>query len=294
MNEMERKMKERPAMSGSWTDTARTLSEALPYLQRYDNATIVIKIGGNAIGDVSMLQSFARDVTLLKQVGVNPVVVHGGGPMINDVLHQMGIESKFVNGKRVSDKRTVEIVEMVLAGSINKRIVQAINEQGGRAVGISGKDACLMICDRTSADLGFVGSPAEMNPQVVNVLSSNNFIPVIAPLGVGRDGTTLNVNGDTAAGAIAASLKADRLLLLTDVDGVMDAEGKLLTQLSSLDIEQLEAAGTLKGGMLPKTETAVVALRTGVRAAVIMNGKVPNAVLLELFTEHGVGSLIRV
>lgn len=294
MNEMERKMKERPAMSGSWTDTACTLSEALPYLQRYDNATIVIKIGGNAIGDVSMLQSFARDVTLLKQVGVNPVVVHGGGPMINDVLHQMGIESKFVNGKRVSDKRTVEIVEMVLAGSINKRIVEAINEQGGRAVGISGKDACLMICDRTSADLGFVGSPAEMNPQVVNVLSSNNFIPVIAPLGIGRDGTTLNVNGDTAAGAIAASLKADRLLLLTDVDGVMDAEGKLLTQLSSLDIEQLEAAGTLRGGMLPKTETAVVALRNGVRAAVIMNGKVPNAVLLELFTEHGVGSIIRV
>ena len=286
-------MRKRQPMNRKWTDTALTLSEALPYLQRYDNATVVIKIGGHAIGDDAMLQSFARDITLVKQVGVNPVVVHGGGPMINDVLASMGVTSKFVGGKRVSDRRTVEIVEMVLSGSINKRIVQAINDQGGRAVGISGKDAKLMVCDRASPELGDVGAPSELNPEVLNVLSAHNLVPVVAPLGVGRDGVTLNVNGDTAAGAIAASLKADRLLLLTDVDGVMDSDGRLLTQLSSGDIEQLESAGILQGGMLPKTETAVNALRSGVRAAVILNGRVPNAVLLELFTDQGAGSLIR-
>ncbi len=286
-------MLKRPAMSGNWTETARTLSEALPYLQRYDSATVVLKIGGSAIGDDAMLQSFARDVALMKQVGVNPVVVHGGGPMISEVLSSMGVAAKFISGKRVSDRRTVEIVEMVLSGSINKRIVQAINDQGGRAVGISGKDDRLMVCDRASPELGFVGAPAEVNPEVLNVLSASNLVPVVAPLGVGKDGMTLNVNGDTAAGAIAASLKADRLLLLTDVDGVLDASGSLLTQLSPNDIEQLESAGTLKGGMLPKTETAVTAVHSGVRAAVILNGTVPNAVLLELFTDHGAGSLIR-
>lgn len=287
-------MQKRPKMiDESWTDTARTLSEALPYLQRYDNATIVVKIGGNAIANDAILQSFSRDITLLKQVNINPVVVHGGGPMINDVLSRMGMTSKFVDGKRVSDKPTVEIVEMVLSGSINKKIVQAINEQGGKAVGVSGKDAGIMVCDRASSELGFVGTPSKMNPQLLNVLSANHLIPVVAPLGASNEGETLNVNADTAAGAIATSLLADRLLLLTDVDGVLDADGNLLTQLSATDIDALRSTGVLKGGMIPKTETAIHALRQGVRAAVILNGKVPHAVLLELFTDQGAGSLIR-
>lgn len=287
-------MEKRPKMMDeNWLDTAQTLSEALPYLQRYDSATIVVKIGGNAIANDSMLQSFSRDITLLKQVNVNPVVVHGGGPMINNVLSRMGMPSKFVDGKRVSDKPTVEIVEMVLSGSINKRIVQAINEQGGKAVGVSGKDAGLMVCDRASSELGFVGTPSEMNPELLNVLSANHLIPVVAPLGVSSEGETLNVNADTAAGAIATSLLADRLLLLTDVDGVLDADGNLLTQLSATDIDALRSAGILKDGMIPKTETAIHALREGVRAAVILNGKIPHAVLLELFTDQGAGSLIR-
>ena len=287
-------MQKRPIiMDGNWTDTARTLSEALPYLQRYDNAKIVIKIGGHAIGDDAMLRSFARDITLLKQVNVHPVVVHGGGPMINEMLSRMGVASKFVDGKRVSDKPTVEIVEMVLSGSLNKKIVQAINEQGGQAVGLSGKDANIMICDRASSELGVVGTPSEMDPELLKVLSANHLIPVVAPLGVSRDGETLNVNADTAAGAIATSLMADRLLLLTDVDGVLDADGHLLTQLSDKDIDGLRAKGVLKGGMIPKTETAIGALQKGVRAAVILNGKVPHAVLLELFTDQGAGSLIR-
>ncbi len=280
-------------MNRDWIATARTLSEALPYLQRYDNAIVVIKIGGHAIGDKEMLDSFARDVALMKQVGVNPVVVHGGGPMINDMLARMGVKSEFVGGKRISDRRTVEIVEMVLSGSINKKIVQAINGQGGRAVGISGKDADLMICDLAVPDLGFVGEPAELNPKVLTTLFADNFIPVVAPLGAGRSGETLNVNGDTAAGAIAAALKADRLLLLTDVDGVLDGDGNLLTQLTPGEIAELTETGVLQGGMLPKTETAVKAVGNGVRAAVILNGRVRNAVLLELFTDHGAGSLIR-
>ena len=280
-------------MNKNWIATARTLSEALPYLQRYDNAIVVIKIGGNAIGDQRMLDSFARDVALMKQVGVNPVVVHGGGPMINDMLAKMGVKSEFIGGKRISDRRTVEIVEMVLSGAINKKIVQAINGQGGRAVGISGKDAGLMICDMAVPDLGFVGEPAELNPRVLTTLFADDFIPVVAPLGVSRSGETLNVNGDTAAGAVAAALKADRLLLLTDVDGVLDGEGNLLTQLSPGEISELTRTGVLRGGMLPKTETAVKAVENGVRAAVILNGRVQNAVLLELFTDHGAGSLIR-
>lgn len=280
-------------MNTDWITTARTLSEALPYLQRYDNAIVVIKIGGHAIGDEEMLDSFARDVALMKQVGVNPVVVHGGGPMINDMLAKMGVTSEFVGGRRKSDRHTVEIVEMVLSGAINKKIVQAVNGQGGRAVGISGKDAGLMICDLAVPELGFVGEPAELNPKVLTTLFADNFIPVVAPIGVDRSGETLNVNGDTAAGAIAAALKADRLLLLTDVDGVLDGDGQLVTQLTPGDIAELTAAGVLKGGMLPKTETAVKAVGNGVRAAVILNGRVPNAVLLELFTDHGAGSLIR-
>ena len=286
-------MRTRAGMNKNWIAAARTLSEALPYLQRYDNAVVVIKIGGHAIGDKGMLDSFARDVALMKQVGVNPVVVHGGGPMINEMLAKMGVKSEFVGGKRISDRRTVEIVEMVLSGTINKKIVQAVNGQGGRAVGISGKDAGLMICDMAAPDLGFVGEPAELNPGVLKTLFADDFVPVVAPLGVSRSGETLNVNGDTAAGAVAAALKADRLLLLTDVDGVLDSDGNLLTQLTPGEIAELKNTGVLQGGMLPKTETAVKAVENGVRAAVILNGKVQNAVLLELFTDLGAGSLIR-
>jgi len=287
------KMIRQSTMKRNWIATARTLSEALPYLQRYDGACIVIKIGGHAIGDEAALSSFAGDVVLMKQVGVNPIIVHGGGPMINQTLARLGIESTFIDGKRVTDQHTIEVVEMVLSGLINKRIVQAVNSQGGRAVGLSGKDAGMMICEQHSPDLGFVGRPVEVNPAVLTTLFDADFIPVMAPLGVGRDGMSLNVNGDTAAGAIACALQADRLLLLTDVDGVQNSDGELITQLSPSDVDQLRSDGTLTGGMLPKTETAVNAVTNGVRAAVILNGTYPNAVLLELFTDHGVGSLIR-
>jgi acetylglutamate kinase len=220
-------------MNRDWIATAQTLSSALPYLQRYDGATVVIKLGGHAMGSDAGMESFARDVVLMQQVGVNPVIVHGGGPMINEMLERLDIQSEFVNGKRVTDAATVEVVEMVLSGRVNKRIVQAINAQGGTAVGLSGKDANLMICDQTDPDLGFVGTPAEMNPDFLRSLASSNVIPVIAPLGTGRNGETFNINGDTAAGAIAASLNADRLLLLTDVSGVKDAKGDVLTELSA-------------------------------------------------------------
>lgn len=280
-------------MNRDWIATARTLSEALPYLQRYDGATVVIKFGGHAMVDDEAMDGFARDVVLMRQVGVNPIVVHGGGPMINDMLKRLDIKSDFVNGKRVTDAATVEVVEAVLSGNVNKRIVQAINGQGGRAVGLSGKDSNLMVCDQTDPDLGFVGTPAEMNPRILKTLTEAEHIPVIAPLGAGRNGETFNVNGDTAAGAIAASLKADRLLLLTDVEGVKDKDGNVLTELTPEQIRTLTADGTIAGGMIPKTETALAAIEGGVRAVVILDGRAPNACLLELFTEHGAGSLIR-
>ncbi|PZX06753.1 acetylglutamate kinase [Celeribacter halophilus] len=280
-------------MNRDWIATARTLSQALPYLQRYEGATVVIKLGGHAMGSDEAMESFARDVVLMQQVGVKPVVVHGGGPMINKMLGQLGIESSFVNGKRVTDKATVEVVEMVLSGLVNKRIVQAINSQGGRAIGISGKDANLMVCEQADPELGFVGAPVAMDPSIVHELGEENLIPVIAPVGAGRDGETFNVNGDTAAGAIAGALHADRLLLLTDVSGVKDANGEVLTCLSSQQIKDLTEAGVIAGGMIPKTQTALDALRDGVRAVVILDGRAPNACLLELYTEHGAGSLIR-
>jgi len=280
-------------MNRDWIATARTLSSALPYLQRYDGATVVIKFGGHAMGDAQAMDSFARDIVLMRQVGVNPVIVHGGGPMINDLLAKLGIVSDFVNGKRVTDQATVEVVEMVLSGLVNKRIVQAINAQGGRAVGLSGKDAGLMTCDPADPALGFVGEPAEIDPALLNSLAMAEMIPVIAPIGAGRDGQTLNVNGDTAAGAIAGALKADRLLLLTDVAGVKDAQGNVLTALSADRIRALTADGVIAGGMIPKTETALAAIAGGVRAVVILDGRAPNACLLELYTDHGAGSLIR-
>ena len=280
-------------MNRDWIATAATLNSALPYLQRYDGAIVVIKLGGHAMGSDEAMESFARDVVLMRQVGVNPVVVHGGGPMINAMLKQLDIQSDFVNGKRVTDKATVEVVEMVLSGLVNKRIVQAINRQGGTAVGLSGKDANLMTCEQTDASLGFVGTPSEMNPKVLHDLFSHDVIPVVAPLGAGTDGETFNVNGDTAAGAIASALKADRLLLLTDVSGVKNAAGDVVTELKAGQIREMTREGTIAGGMIPKTETALDALHSGVRAVVILDGRAPNAVLLELFTEHGAGSLIR-
>ncbi|WP_338549823.1 acetylglutamate kinase [Roseovarius phycicola] len=273
--------------------TARTLSEALPYLQRYDDAIVVIKLGGHAMGSDEGMESFARDVVLMRQVGVNPVIVHGGGPMINRLLDKLDIKSEFVGGKRVTDEATMEVVEMVLSGQVNKRIVQAINAQGGKAVGLSGKDANLITCVPTNPALGLVGTPDKVDPSILHTLFRDDTIPVIAPLGAGRNGETFNINGDTAAGAVAAALQADRLLLLTDVDGVRGADGAVLTELSSSQIEELTKEGVIAGGMIPKTETALDALSYGVRAVVILDGRTPNAVLLELFTEHGAGSLIR-
>ena len=281
-------------MDRDWIATARTLSEALPYLQRYSGAVVVVKFGGNAMGDEDAMAEFARDVVLMRQVGLNPVVVHGGGPMINEMLAKLGIKSEFVRGKRVTDKATVEVVEMILSGLVNKRIVQAINDQGGRAVGISGKDDDLMVCVADDPELGFVGKPIEMNVQILRDLYNAGMIPVVAPVATGvNDNETFNVNGDTAAGAIAGALKADRLLLLTDVAGVKNASGEIMTQITPEEIRQMTADGTISGGMIPKTETALLALDQGVRAVTIMDGRIANACLLELFTDHGAGSQIR-
>ncbi len=281
-------------MNRNWIATARTLSEALPYLQRYSGAIVVVKFGGNAMGDEKDMAAFARDIVLMRQVGVNPVVVHGGGPMINEMLDKLGIESKFLHGKRVTDKATVEVVEMVLTGLVNKRIVQAIMDEGGRAVGLSGKDDDLMVCEADDPELGFVGSPVEMNVQVLRDLFAAGIIPVIAPVATGpNENETFNVNGDTAAGAIAGALKADRLLLLTNIEGVKNKEGEIVTQMTPEEVRQMTADGTIAGGMIPKTETAIKAVEEGVRGVVILDGRVPNACLLELFTEHGAGSMIR-
>ena len=281
-------------MNRDWIATARTLSEALPYLQRFHGAVVVVKFGGNAMGDDAAMAEFARDIVLMRLVGINPVVVHGGGPMINDMLAKLGIKSEFVRGKRVTDKATVEVVEMVLSGLVNKRIVQAINDAGGRAVGISGKDDDLMVAEADDPELGFVGRPVEMNVQVIRDLYGAGIIPVIAPVATGMaDNETFNVNGDTAAGAIAGALAADRLLLLTDVPGVKDASGEVVTQLTPGQVREMIASGVISGGMIPKTETALYALEKGVRAVVILDGRLPNASLLELFTDHGAGSIIR-
>ena len=275
-------------------NVARTLSEALPYLQRYAGAIVVVKFGGNAMGDEDAMADFARDIVLMRQVGVNPVVGHGGGPMINDLLGRLGMKSEFVRGKRVTDKATVEVVEMVLTGLVNKRIVQAIMDEGGRAVGLSGKDDDLMVCEADDPELGFVGRPVEMNVQVLRDLFSAGIIPVVAPVATGMNpNETFNVNGDTAAGAIAGALAADRLLLLTDVSGVKNKAGEIVTQMTPEDVRAMIDDGTIAGGMIPKTETALMALDKGVRAVVILDGRIPNACLLELFTDQGAGSLIR-
>ena len=280
-------------MNKDWIATAETLSQALPYLQRYSGAIIVIKLGGHAMVSDEALETFARDVVLMRQVGINPVIVHGGGPMINSMLDKLNIESEFIDGKRVTDSETISVVEMVLSGNVNKKIVQAINKQGGRAVGLSGKDAKLINCVQDKPELGLVGTPKDVNPEVILNLFENDMIPVIAPLGSSIDGETLNINGDTVSGAIAAALKADRLLLLPDGSGVQDKDGSIITELNSNQIINWINDGIISGGMIPKTETALMALEGGVRGVVILDGRVPNACLLELFTEHGAGSLIR-
>jgi acetylglutamate kinase len=285
--------------------TARTLSEALPFMRKYAGATIVIKYGGHAMGDRTLADEFARDIVLMKQVGINPVVVHGGGPQIKEMMDRLRIESEFVDGLRVTDEATMEIVEMVLSGRINKEIVSAINRAGGGAVGLSGRD-CNMIRARKMTrtkkdpdsniervlDLGFVGEPEAVNPHVLDVLARSDLIPVIAPIGYDDDGNTYNINADTAAGAVAAALGARRLLMLTDVKGVLSKDGELLTNLSARDVAALVTDGTISGGMIPKVETCLEAVNGGVDASVILDGRVSHAVLLELFTAHGAGTLI--
>ena len=283
---------------------ARVLAEALPHLIRYDNQTVVIKFGGHAMGDASLSEAFAQDIVFLKRSGVNPVVVHGGGPQIAAMLKKLAIKSDFVHGLRVTDKPTVEVVEMVLAGAINKEIVSAINRQGGQAVGICGKDANLMIAKKITempdpesnimqaVDIGYVGDPIEVNPHIVDVIAKSDLIPVIAPVAVGRDGQTLNVNADTFASALAARMKAKRLLLLTDVAGVLDKEQNLLPRLTIESARALIRDGTISGGMIPKIEGCIEVVEAGVEAVVIIDGRVPHCVLLELFTEHGVGTMV--
>jgi len=239
------------------------------------------------------LADFARDIVLMKQCNVHPVVVHGGGPAINAMLEKLDIQSEFVRGKRVTDAATMEVVEMVLAGRINKKLAHAINMEGGKAVGLTGKDANLIVCEPADPALGLVGKPTEVDPEVLNTFINSDLIPVVAPIGMDRDGNTYNINGDTAAGAIAGALNADRLLLLTDVEGVKDANGDVLTEISADQVKTLTDDGTIAGGMIPKTETCLDAIENGVKAVVILDGRAPHAVLLELFTEHGAGSLIR-
>jgi len=293
------------ASSTDWLAKANILSEALPYMRRFAGKTFVIKYGGHAMGDDSLAHVFARDVVLLKQVGINPVVVHGGGPQIGKMLDRLKIKSSFVDGLRVTDAATVEIVEMVLAGSINKAIVAAINAAGGTAVGLSGKDGKLVQARKLTRtqidpdshiervlDLGFVGEPEVVNPQVLSVFARSDIIPVIAPTGIGPDGETYNINADTVAGAVAAALGATRLLLLTDVAGVLDKDRKLVAQLSIEDAQRLIREGVISGGMIPKIETCLSAVIQGVEAAVILDGRVPHALLLEIFTAGGAGTLV--
>ncbi len=292
-------------MTVSPQDKARILLEALPHMQRYDEEIVVIKYGGHAMGDERAARDFARDVVLLEQTAINPVVVHGGGPQVADMLRKLGIRSEFVDGLRITDAKTVEIVEMVLAGSINKQIVGYINAAGGKAIGLCGKDGNMVqarkvrrtVTDPDSniekvVDLGFVGDPEHVDPTILNQVIGREMIPVLAPLATSANGGTFNVNADTFAGAIAGALKAKRLLLLTDVPGVLDASKQLIHDLSVTDARKLIADGTISGGMIPKVETCIYALEQGVEGVVIMDGKVSHAVLLELLTDHGIGTLI--
>ncbi len=293
------------AVTKHWLRTAETLAEALPFLRQFSGCTFVIKYGGHAMGNDKLARDFARDVVLIKQVGINPIIVHGGGPQIGSMLGDLAIESTFVDGLRVTDKRSMDVVEMVLAGSINKKIVSSINAEGGLAIGISGKDGRLLQARKVERltrdpdsniegviDLGFVGEPEKVNADILTLLASTRAIPVIAPVGIAENGDTYNINADTAAGAIAEVLKAPKLLLLTDVPGVFDSEGTLISEMSRLEARELFDTGAITGGMIPKLETCLKALENDVGAAYILDGRIPHVLLLELFTENGTGTKI--
>jgi acetylglutamate kinase len=287
-------------------EQARILAHALPFLRRYAGATIVVKYGGHAMGEQDLAEGFGRDIALLKQVGINPVIVHGGGPQINAMLKRLAIQSTFIDGLRVTDQAMVEVVEMVLAGTVNKHVAGLITNAGAMAVGICGKDGGLIRARKLTRtirdpgshieralDLGFVGEPVSVDVSVIHALTGAGLIPVIAPVGMGEDGQTYNINADTVAGAIAAALGAQRMLMLTDVPGVLDGEKKLIPELTITQIEALIASGVISGGMIPKVETCMDAVRGGVKAAVILDGKQPHACLLEMFLQSGIGTLIR-
>lgn len=289
-----------------WLSKAGILTEALPFMRRYNDQTVVVKYGGHAMGDDDLALKFAADIVLMKQVGMHPIVVHGGGPQIGRMLERLAIKSEFVDGLRVTDKATVEIVEMVLSGAINKGIVAAINAAGGRAIGLSGKDGNLIQARqlrRTKIDpdsniekvldLGFVGEPVKVEGDMLRRLVAQDLIPVVAPIGAGENGETFNINADTAAGAIAAAVDAIRFMLLTDVEGVLDKEGRLMPELSVSEARALIADGTISGGMIPKIETCIDAVNGGAEGAVIIDGRVQHGVLLELFTSHGMGTWIK-
>ena len=298
-------MNENDNSAKDWLSNADMLTEALPYMQKYADSIIVIKYGGHAMKDTKSIKSFCEDIALLKQSGLKPVIVHGGGPQIGNMLEKLGIETKFESGMRITDDKTLEIVEMVLCGGINKEIASNINNCGCKAVGLSGKDASMIIAKKHDGkikdesniekivDLGFVGIPEKINTDIIEILTSNDFIPVIAPLGISEDGKTFNINADTVAGAIAHSLNAKRLLVLTDVEGVKDNQNNVIEELTKDEALKLIADETIAGGMIPKINTCIDAVEKGVSAAVIVDGRVKHAVLLELFTEHGAGSLIR-
>ncbi|MBL4666187.1 MAG: acetylglutamate kinase [Sneathiella sp.] len=284
---------------------AKILSEALPYMHQFAGQTFVIKYGGHAMGDKSLSEDFARDVALLKQVGINPIIVHGGGPQIGKMLERLKIKSEFIDGLRVTDRATVEIAEMVLSGSLNKNIVMEINKAGGLAVGLSGKDGNLIEVQKLTRtkrdpdsnierilDLGFVGEPSQINPELLQSFEEIDVIPVIAPIGVGPKGQTFNINADTAAGHIAAAIGASKLIMMTDVEGVLDKQKKLINKLTPKEVRVLQSDGTIVGGMIPKLETCLYALENGVEAAHILDGRIPHVLLLETFTEHGIGTMI--
>ena len=294
-----------PLFTDDWLGQATVLSEAMPYMRRHAGETLVIKYGGHAMGDPELADMFARDIVLLRQVGINPIVVHGGGPQIADMLERLKIKSEFVDGLRVTDEETVDVVEMVLSGSINKQIVSAINAAGGFAIGLSGKDGNLITCEKAKRtkrdpdsniekvlDLGLVGEPKEVNPHVLALFDESDITPVIAPIGVGPNGETLNINADTVAGAIAKAVDAKRLMMLTDITGVVDKNGDLIAEMTDDQAKAMIADGSISGGMIPKIETCLGAVEADVEGAVIIDGRVPHAILIELFTAGGAGTLI--